>query len=102
MPKSNHIIKMATYKVKENRLKVVLPAVKEFVKTVNKKERGKTLMYSAFQKKGSPHEFVHLMIFKDKKAEKAHSKSAHAKKFVEMLYPNTNGEPVFIDLSRLL
>ncbi len=102
MAKSKQIIKMAVYSVKKNRLKVVLPATKEFVKNVNRKERGRTLMYTAFQKKGNPSEIVHLMVFKDRKAEKAHHKSAHAKKFVEIVYPNANGEPVFIDLAKLL
>ncbi len=102
MRKDNHIIKMAIYKVRKDKLKIVLPAVKEFVKAVNKKERGRTLMYSAFQKKGAPHELVHIMIFKDKKAEKAHKKSPHARKFVELISPNSTSEPVFIDMNRLL
>lgn len=101
MSKDVYVVKMVVYSVKKNKLKTVLPAVKEFVKTVNKKEKG-TLMYVAYQKKDRPHEFVHIMVFKDKKAEKTHSKSQHAKKFVEVLYPNTMGEPVFIDLKKLL
>lgn len=101
MANGGHVIKMAVYKIKRNRLRVVLPAVKEFVESVNRKEKGRTLMYSAFQKRGTPHELVHFMIFKNRKAEKQHSKSEHARKFVDVIYPNSSSEPVFIDLTRL-
>ena len=101
MKKDGRIIKMAVYSVRKDKLKVVVPAVKEFVKTVNKKERG-TLMYTAFQKKGAPHEFIHIMVFKDKKSERLHKKSKHNRKFVDVIYPNCSSEPVFVDLTKLL
>lgn len=101
MPKDGRIIKMAVYTVKKDKLKVVLPAVKEFVKTVNREEPG-TLMYTAFQKKEAPHELVHIMMFKNKRSERLHSKSKHARKFVDVIYPNCSREPVFIDLTKLL
>ncbi len=100
MAKGRQIIKMAVYTVKKNKLKVVEPAVRKFVRTVNKEEPG-TILYSAYQKKGKPEEFVHLMVFKDKKAEKHHSKTAHVRKFIDVMYPNASKEPVFIDLSDL-
>lgn len=94
------ISRLAVYTVKKNKVKSVARAVKEFVNDVNRKERG-TLMYVAFQKKNSPSEFIHFMVFKNKKAEKMHTKTKHVKKFVDIIYPNSSKEPVFIDLNSL-
>ncbi len=101
MAKESYIMQMGIYTVKKNKVKEVVPAVKAFVKTVNKSEHG-VLMYTAFQKKTKPHEFIHLMAFKNKKALLAHTKSAHVKKFMEVVYPSMTSEPVFIDLTKLL
>ena len=101
MAKDTRIIQMAVYSVRKDRLKVVLPAVKKFVKTVNKKEPG-TIVYVAYQKKDRPHEFVHFMVFKNKRAKELHKRSRHVKKFVDVIYPNATSEPTFVDLNKLL
>ena len=91
---------MARYRVKKDRVKDIIKAVKEFVKDVEKKEKG-TLSYMAFQLAKNPGDFVHFMNFEDKKAEAIHRKSGYVKKFVSVLYSSCERKPIFTNLNRI-
>ena len=45
------------------------------------------------------HKIVHLMSFVDEEAERIHRSTPHVKKFVEILYPNCDEAPAFVDLT---
>ena len=68
----------------------------EVVDAVKKNEPG-TLVYEAFQEVDGD-SFVHIMTFKDDKAEQVHGSSDYVKKFVRLLYPYCDEEPVFTKL----
>ena len=92
---------MARYRVKKQKIAEVKKAISEFVRQVKKKERG-TLRYESFQLEKHPSEFVHLMKFKDKKAEDLHRKTEYVKKFVAVLYPVCEKKPVFVRLKEIV
>ena len=87
---------MAKYKAKRDKIGEVREAVAEFVDAVKKNEPG-TLVYEAFQEVDGD-SFVHIMTFKDDKAEQVHGSSDYVKKFVQLLYPYCDEEPVFTKL----
>jgi quinol monooxygenase YgiN len=92
------IYKTAEYKVKKDALPEALTAIRDFVESV-KDEKG-TLLYDAYCKKDEV-SFVHFMAFKNKEAEEAHRSTEHVKRFVEILYPNCEEEPVFTDVTKI-
>ncbi len=100
MKEERIISKMAIYTIKKNKVKSVAGAMKELIDEVHEKEPG-TITYLIFQKKNKPHEFVHFMVFKNKHAEKLHKKTKHMKRFLDIVYPNSLREPVFIDLNKV-
>ena len=75
-----------------------MEAIKELVNQVKKHEKG-TLIYDAYQEDNIS--FTHLMCFKDEKSEEIHRNSSYVKKFVSVLYPNCEKEPVFIELRKI-
>lgn len=87
---------MVRYRVKKNKVEVVKKAIREFVDAIRKKEAG-TLVYEAFQEPDGA-SFVHFMTFRDARAEASHRKAEHTLKFVGVLYPNCEQDPVFTEL----
>ncbi len=89
---------MVRYRIKKEKIKDILKAIKKFVKNIEKRERG-TLLYKVFRIEKKSNEFVHFMIFEDAKAEEIHKKSEYVKKFVSILYPLCEKKPVFVKLN---
>ena len=73
------INKIAKFKVKKEHLDECLEAIREFVNAV-KHHESDTLYYESFQEPDGV-SFVHIMSFKD-----------------DILYPNCEQKPVFIDV----
>ena len=90
------ISKIAKFKVKQEHLDECLEAIREFVNAV-KHHESDTLYYESFQEPDGV-SFTHIMSFKDEEAEKYHRNTAHVNKFVNILYPNCEQKPVFIDV----
>lgn len=93
------IYKIAEFKIKKARLGECLKAIKEFVKAVKAKEPH-AFIYDAYQKPDKV-SFIHFMCFKDQAAEAHHQATPHVKKFVSVLYPNCEVEPIFTNLKNL-
>ncbi len=87
---------MARYRVKKGKIEEIKKAIIDFVDAIRKNEPG-TLFYDSFQEEDSL-SFVHFMSFKDEKAREFHTNTAHVKKFVGILYPECEEEPVFTEL----
>jgi len=92
------INKIVQYKVKGDKLEIVLPAIKEFLFAVKQNE--KETNYQAFQH-NDKFSFTHFMSFSNEESEKKHVNSQHTKKFVEVLYPDCEKLPVFINLNKI-
>lgn len=91
------ITKIVRYKAKKKKLSKLKTALAEFVENIKKHEAG-TILYEVFQEKSDPSVFVHLMIFKDKQAERAHAKNAYVQKWIKTLHSICKEEPEFTDL----
>jgi quinol monooxygenase YgiN len=89
---------MVKYRVKKDKVELVRKAIVQFVEAVARYESG-TLAYDAFQEDETG--FVHLMTFKNDQARKAHEIADYTNRFVDMLYPNCEKEPVFTELTPL-
>ena len=91
------ITKIAKYKIKKKKLPKIKKILTDFIEEIKRSEPG-TTFYEVFQEKDDPAVFVHVMTFKDKKAERDHAKSTHVQKLVKTLYPICKEEPEFTDL----
>lgn len=100
MKEEKVISRLAIYTIKKNKVRYVSNATREFIDQVHDKEPG-IVMYRVFQNKKKPHEFIHFMVFKNRKAEKLHKSAKHVKRLVDIIYPNSSREPVFIDLNKV-
>ena len=87
------------YKVKSEYVAEVKRAIAEFVAAVHEKESG-TKRYEAYVHPDGV-SFTHLMAFENKTAEELHRNTPHVKKFVSVLYPVCEHEPVFTRLERI-
>jgi quinol monooxygenase YgiN len=88
---------IAEYRVRPSGVDKVKRAIDEFVRHVKANEPA-TRMYIAWQKKDDPTRFVHLFIFEDEAAHKAHSQSDAVKRFEAAYRPELDGgEVVFTD-----
>ena len=96
MKKNDKQFMMVHYTIKPGSRDKAEKAVRVFVKAVNAGEK-RTLFYHAFKGK-KPREYVHVMGFKDAKAERVHSRNLHTVKFVNVLYPLCEQNPVFMRL----
>jgi quinol monooxygenase YgiN len=90
------VYQLARYQVRPESLDRCLAAIQEFVAYVRAKEPG-TLRYDVWQEEKDPTRFVHAFIFRDQKADQAHSESAEVKKFASILYPECLAPVEFID-----
>ena len=83
---NQEIRQLAFYEVHEEAIPQVLAAIKEFVGYIRANEPG-TLRYEVWQERDHPARFAHIFVFRDAKADQAHSESAEVKKFASILYP---------------
>jgi len=72
-------------------------AIREFVAHVKENEPG-TRLYISLQDPRDRTRFLHVMVFKDKAAERRHRTSAAVKQFTRALYPESVELPEFVDL----
>lgn len=90
------IHQLASYQVRPEALDRCLAAIREFVAYVRANEPG-TLRYEVWQEHDDPTRFVHIFVFRDAAADRAHSESAEVRQFASILYPECL-EPVnFVD-----
>jgi quinol monooxygenase YgiN len=90
------IRQLARYEVRPDALDRCLSAIREFVAYVRKSEPG-TLRYEVWQEPEHPTRFVHIFVFRDAAADRAHSESAEVKKFASILYPECLAPVEFTD-----
>jgi len=94
------IRQLARYEVRPAALQKCLAAIHEFVAYVRAREPG-TLRYEVWQEPGHPTRFVHIFVFRDAAADRAHSESAEVKKFASILYPECLAPVAFTDYSQV-
>lgn len=90
------ITKIVEFRIKKDKLQICLKAIKEFTKEVHKNEPN-TLVYDSYQKDDKV-SFIHLMSFKDARAEEFHRQTPWVKKFANTLYPNCELKPKFSNI----
>lgn len=91
---------MFTYKVKEEKLDEVKQAIVDFVNAVEDNEL-QTSHYVSYSRQDDPLSFVHFMTFENDESRHIHEKAEYTKKFVDVLYPACENEPVFTDLTMI-
>jgi quinol monooxygenase YgiN len=87
------IYQTAHYQVNADAVAKVAAAVEIFVEYVARNEPGTTL-YSAWQQHDDPTKFVHLFIFEDEAAHRAHGSSEAVRKFESVYRPELVAGPV--------
>jgi quinol monooxygenase YgiN len=92
----NMIVK---YEVKNKNIAKAKILISKFTSQVKKKESG-TLNYSVF-KEDDKNSFIHIISFKDEKAQKKHGESKWVREFIKSLYPLCSKEPVFNTLEHV-
>ena len=91
------IYQTAHYRVQESAVADVKQAIETFVAYVAEHEPG-SRMYSAWQQADDPTRFVHLFIFEDEAAHRAHGESAAVRRFEDVYRPQlVDGPVVFTD-----
>lgn len=91
------ITKIVRYRAKKKKLLKLKIAIGKFVDDIKRNESG-IISYEVFQEKDDPATFVHVMIFKDKAAERTHVKSEHVQKWVKTLHSLCKEDPELTDL----
>ena len=91
------ITKIVRYRVKKKKLLKLKAAIGKFVDDIKRSESG-IISYEVFQEKDDPTTFVHVMIFKDKAAERTHVKGEHVQKWIKTLRSLCKEEPELTDL----
>ncbi len=92
------IRQLARYQVRVESVERCLAAIREFVAYVRANEAG-TLRYEVWQEEKDPTRFVHIFVFRDTEADRAHSESAEVKKLAGILYPECLAPVEFTDYS---
>ena len=87
------IYQTAHYQVQAEGVDAVKAAIEEFVGYVAANEPG-TRLYSSWQQADDPTKFVHLFIFEDEQAHRAHGTSAAVAKFEAVYRPVLAAGPV--------
>jgi quinol monooxygenase YgiN len=90
------IRQLARYQVRPEGLEKSLAAIRKFVSYVRSNEPG-TLRYEVWQEREDPTRFVHIFVFRDAEADRAHSESREVKEFAAVLYPECLKPVEFID-----
>ena len=95
------IYQTAHYQVRAEAVERVKTAIEEFVAYVAQNEPGSRL-YSAWQEVEDPTKFVHLFIFEDEAAHKAHGSSGAIARFEAVYRPELTAGPVVFTDYRLV
>ncbi len=94
------IRQLARYKVGYDGLARCLSAIREYVAWVQTNEPG-TLLYEDWQEHDDPPSFVHVCVFRDSAADRAHSASPALAKFTSILGPECLAPVEFLDYGRV-
>jgi len=95
------IYQTAHYAIRPEGLAAVKEAITEFVDYVTKNEPGSRL-YASWQQADDPTQFVHLFIFADEAAHRAHGESAAVRQFEAVYRPYLAAGPVvFTDYTQI-
>jgi quinol monooxygenase YgiN len=95
------IYQTAHYAIRPEGIDAVKAAIAEFVGYVAKNEPGSRL-YASWQQAGDPTKFVHLFIFEDEAAHRAHGESAAVRQFEAVYRPYlADGPVVFTDYAEV-
>jgi quinol monooxygenase YgiN len=97
---NQEIRQLAFYEVYEDAIPQVLVAIKEFVEYIRANEPG-TRRYEVWQERDHPARFTHIFVFRNARADQAHSESAEVKKFASILYPQCLEPVKFVDYYQL-
>lgn len=80
------------FRVEQIHLSKAETIIKKFIANVLNNEPD-TLLYKSFQMMEEPEKFIHVMTFKDEKAQEVHRNSDYCKNSLEELYPMCNDLP---------
>jgi quinol monooxygenase YgiN len=86
------------FRIRRSELAAAEKAIVEFVSKVS--DEPGTLRYESFREADGV-SYVHLMAFADDKAEEAHEKTEHGKKFAAALSQKCEAQPAFTDLKMI-
>ena len=95
------IYQTAHYQVKQSAVDKVVAAIETFVEYVAEHEPD-TRLYSAWQQQDDPTKFVHLFIFENEDAHRAHGASDAVRRFEEVYSPELVAGPVVFTDYRLI
>ncbi len=87
------IYQTAHYAIRPEGVDAVKAAIAEFVDYVKQHEPG-TRLYASWQQADDPTKFVHLFIFDNEAAQRAHSESGAVRQFESVYRPYLAGGPV--------
>ncbi len=94
--RQGEVRQLARCEVRPEALERCLPAIRESVAYVRRSEPG-TLRCEVWQEPEHPTRFVHIFVFRDADADRAHSESAEVKRFASILYPECPAPVEFAD-----
>ncbi len=77
-----------------------LEVIREFINDVDRTEPG-TRVYLSLQSEDDPNEFLHVFVFDDEAAEKAHRTSSAVMTFTNRLYPRLQADVEFRTFRRV-
>ena len=87
------IYQTAHYEIRAEGVDAVKAAIVEFVDYVTNKEPG-TRLYTSWQQADDPTKFVHLFIFENADAHRAHGESEAVRRFESVYQPFLAAGPV--------
>jgi quinol monooxygenase YgiN len=90
------IRRLANYRIDPESLEEVERAIEDFVSAIGGEEP--ETVYEAYRIADDV-SFVHLMAFPNRDAERAHQVAPYTKRFVDILYPNCEEQPTFLDVT---
>jgi quinol monooxygenase YgiN len=95
------IRQLARYQVRPESVERCLEAIHRFVAYVRAHEPG-TLRYDVWRESQDPTRFVHVFIFRNEEAHRAHSSSSAVKEFASVLYPECLKPVEFVDYQQVV
>ena len=98
--KPGEIHELARYEIRPEALGECLAAIHDFVAYIRANEPG-ALRYEVWQEAEHPTRFVHLFVWRDKKANTIHGESDAVKRFAGILYPNCLAPVEFIEYKQV-
>jgi len=94
------ICKTARFRVRPEGRERCEAAIREFLAGIRVHETG-TRLYLSLRSREEPAEYLHVMIFEDEEAERFHRGTDWVRRFVEVLYPETEDGVRFTDFDLL-